>query len=367
LKRILLIVIVLIVYGSLYPWNFYARQLPANPLWMLLHSWPARQDLDPRDAAINVLLYMPLGMFAFLALDHRQRLLLRWIGPLLLGLVLSSCIEMVQLFDRTRNCSLVDVLCNVLGTAGGLVAGIVFRDRMTAVMSRPRRALLGPDAGALMLAFIWIAYEICTFFAIANGAASQVATFSRLDALNAFIAWLAFAKILESAVPAHRAGQAFLLVALIVPAKVLFERGKPSWSELAGVCLAWLVGRIPVGRFQSLGPLAVLFVVDLVLRGLAPFTWSSHPSHFFWMPFLGMLQAPWIFALPLLFAKSFLYGAALWLIHQTGRSLTFAIAIVAPTLAVIEAIQRYLPMHTAEITDPLLAVLLGVVLQLLEQ
>ena len=38
--RILLLVIALIVYGSLYPWDFHPAQLAASPLWILLHSWP---------------------------------------------------------------------------------------------------------------------------------------------------------------------------------------------------------------------------------------------------------------------------------------------------------------------------------------
>ena len=44
LYRILLIVIVLIVYGSLYPWEFHSTQLAASPLWVLVHSWPTQID-----------------------------------------------------------------------------------------------------------------------------------------------------------------------------------------------------------------------------------------------------------------------------------------------------------------------------------
>jgi len=40
LYRILLIVIALIVYGSLYPFDFHSTQLAGSPLWVLIHSWP---------------------------------------------------------------------------------------------------------------------------------------------------------------------------------------------------------------------------------------------------------------------------------------------------------------------------------------
>ena len=67
LYRVLLIVIALIVYGSLYPWDFHSAQLAANPLWVLIHSWPTAIDRFLfRDIAVNLLLYMPVGVFGFL-------------------------------------------------------------------------------------------------------------------------------------------------------------------------------------------------------------------------------------------------------------------------------------------------------------
>jgi hypothetical protein len=74
LYRILLIVIALIVYGSLYPWDFHSSQLAVSPLWVLIHSWPTRMDrFLVRDIAVNLLLYMPVGVFGFLALRQNFR------------------------------------------------------------------------------------------------------------------------------------------------------------------------------------------------------------------------------------------------------------------------------------------------------
>jgi hypothetical protein len=64
----LLLVVALIVYGSLYPFAFDFHHA-ANPLTVLLHSWPEGFDrFVLRDAVINLLLYAPLGVAAFLAL-----------------------------------------------------------------------------------------------------------------------------------------------------------------------------------------------------------------------------------------------------------------------------------------------------------
>ncbi|MGB7762465.1 MAG: hypothetical protein WBL61_21705, partial [Bryobacteraceae bacterium] len=67
MRRLLLLVVAIIVYGSLYPWHFTFGGRP-EPLAVLLHSWPAAWDrFAARDVAINLLLYMPLGAVACLA------------------------------------------------------------------------------------------------------------------------------------------------------------------------------------------------------------------------------------------------------------------------------------------------------------
>jgi len=67
MRRLLLLVVAIIVYGSLYPWQFTFAGRP-EPVSVLLHSWPHAWDrFVTRDVAINVLLYMPLGAVACLA------------------------------------------------------------------------------------------------------------------------------------------------------------------------------------------------------------------------------------------------------------------------------------------------------------
>ena len=65
--RLLLLIVALIVYGSLYPWHFAASDV--NPIAVLLHSWPQRWGLfTAKDVALNVAVYVPLGICAFLAM-----------------------------------------------------------------------------------------------------------------------------------------------------------------------------------------------------------------------------------------------------------------------------------------------------------
>src|SRR4051794_32547425 len=103
MNGILLLVVVLIVYGSLYPWSFEARHLDANPFVLLSRSWPTRIDVSLiRDFILNVLLYIPLGITAFLSLSRKLRGWLTFLGAVSLGCALSTSVELVQLFVPHR-------------------------------------------------------------------------------------------------------------------------------------------------------------------------------------------------------------------------------------------------------------------------
>ena len=66
-----------------------------------------------------------------------------------------------------------------------------------------------------------------------------------------------------------------------------------------------------------------------------------------------------------LFRKSFWYGSVIWLWRASGLSLAWITAVTAAALFALERAQVYLPGRTPEITDAVLAVLMGVLLWLL--
>jgi len=65
--------------------------------------------------------------------------------------------------------------------------------------------------------------------------------------------------------------------------------------------------------------------------------------------------------------KCFWYGSAIWLLRAAGWRLARAAVAVALLLGAIEGIQIHLPGRVAEITDPLLALILAVTLGLSER
>ena len=127
--RIFTVIVCLIVYGSLYPWQFHTIQLAGDPLTILLHSWPTALDrFVIRDGILNVAVYVPLGIFGYLYFARHLRATLAALAVLILSFVLCTGIELAQLFEPSRYCSALDVVCNCLGAALGiLVAGFYSR------------------------------------------------------------------------------------------------------------------------------------------------------------------------------------------------------------------------------------------------
>jgi hypothetical protein len=101
--------------------------------------------------------------------------------------------------------------------------------------------------------------------------------------------------------------------------------------------------------------MAALVLTALMIRGLAPFEFSAFAAPFSWIPFSGFLGSDWQSAMLILIAKLFWYAAAVWAIRRCGLGLGMSGVVVAVLLAGIEVVQRHMPAHVPEITDPLLA------------
>src|SRR5688500_5435867 len=111
------IIVGLIVYGSLFPFDFRIPAGENRSLGALIRTWdllPSRGNL-----IANTLLYAPLGFFGFLALGTRIDARIRVLAAILSGLVLSVALELTQFYDAGRRTHLADVYTNTIGTVLG--------------------------------------------------------------------------------------------------------------------------------------------------------------------------------------------------------------------------------------------------------
>jgi hypothetical protein len=105
-----------------------------------------------------------------------------------------------------------------------------------------------------------------------------------------------------------------------------------------------------------------LLASAIVLRELSPFRFAETPHAFSWIPFAATFESERQSATVILLRKAFEYGALVWLFRSEGMSYARAAIAVAGSLAVLEAIQRYLPGRSPEITDSVVTLLMALAL-----
>jgi VanZ family protein len=357
-RRLLILTLLLIGYGSLYPWRFEDVPLAHGPVATLLANLPTRFGrAELVDIVVNLLLYFPVGLFGLPVFSHRFGSRPALAATLLTGFAISAAVEYSQLYVLARDPSAGDVLVNTAGTlAGCAIAWAVAHHRAPAWTE----AVLG-GADVVILLGAWIVYQLFPFAPsrtiavsghwITGGGAAWWTT-----ALMHFAGTLALSCLYAAF--AGRLGGVFPILPGLVAARLFLAGRTLSLVEAAAVA----AGLAAAYARPRLGHVTMVFAAALALHGLAPFRLAAAPGRFEWLPFVSLIDLDWAAAFPMLSIKVFRYGTLLWLLNLAGWRWRTAGAVTVSALAVIEAIQRYLPGRTPEISDPLLAAIMAFVL-----
>lgn len=370
MTALLLLVVSLIVYGSLYPWHFDFGRTHGNPLVFLLHTWPPpRMGMYlVRDVVDNVLLYLPVGMLAFLAAARSRSKAAAFCFAAFLSGLLSLSMELLQIYDIRRDSSLSDVLANL---AGGCL-GALFAPAVRARIGRTRRHMGRHQATAMLVCGCWFTYQLYPFFPVASRTRLRGAILSLLHPGPVSVAevwvlaagWFVAALALEGVF--GRLPWPWLATTMVcLPVRVFIAGRTPGWTDLfaaaLGVCL-WIV--IPRAWRHSSGLWIALSAI--VTRELEPFHLVAPAARFSWIPFAPSLDADREAAALILFGKVFYYGGAIWLGKIYGWTYVKAGLLVAGMLLILEWTQRHLPGRSPEISEVVIALLVAAVLRILD-
>jgi VanZ family protein len=363
------IVALLIVYGSLYPFEFGPRDLPEGalaPFLASLRRWPSKGDF-----VANLLLYMPLGFFGLLSLPPRLAGMVRWLSITFLGTALSIGIEFAQIWDQGRVPSVFDIVLNATGAALGAAAGLIIGRDLG--LHRLGLAALRPTPILLLMA--WVGYRFAPFVPALDFQQFKDAlkplllnpTFPPLPIAHHAIHWLAIACLLDALFKGKRAAVAIIVLAIAANALALLTGKDITAAATTGLVIG-LVSWFAViqGRRWRTGLTAGLFFALYLIEGLSPFEMQSTQAAFHWDPFHGFLNGSVLAGIQIFLEKTFTYGAMLWLLMECRLRLVVALLVVVPLVSAIEWAQTWLPGRTAEITDPLMVILAGVVIALVD-
>ena len=158
---LLLGVVLLIMYGSLYPFHFKVNAVQGG-FWQALDqlSW-ARAGRGDRIS--NVLLYLPLGFCLFLSLNRNYRRRISLLLATLLGAALSLAMEIAQVYVSVRVPSFTDLTLNAAGTLIGAAAGIAW-GAIAAWMPFPAKSeRAAGDPAAIVVIGLWLAWRLAPF------------------------------------------------------------------------------------------------------------------------------------------------------------------------------------------------------------
>ena len=362
------VVIAVIMYGSLYPFAFRAPPNGLGPAHALLDSW--RETPSRSDFIANMLFYMPLGFFAILAIGDRIGSLRRIVPVVVTGTALSTLMELAQYYDDGRVASATDLYANVVGTALGAFGGNLtdrsFRWPLLREIATHRipALLLGAWIGCSLFPYV-PTVDFHKYWNTLKPAISHPAL-TGYGLLRHIAIWLAIGSLIEGIV-----GQQRLLfplfVGIVLLAKVLMVHTTLTMAEIGGAGLA-IVGWDFLAAGGSLRNIfiALIFCGYVIAERLEPFQFGATAGSFSWVPFLGFMSSSFEGAVLSFLQKFFLFGSSIWLVVKAGLPLCLSIIVMAMVLFTTSYTDIYLPNRIAEITDTVMALLIGALFALSE-
>ena len=364
-RWLLAILVLLVLYGSLYP--FTLRPVEYEDLFDLVRrlTWGRTTR---GDIFANVLLYLPLGAALAWALPQRLGATSRHALATLLGAALSLSVEVAQYFMAWRVATLSDVATNTLGTflgcAGGLAIAAAAR-RLSA--SDAFRLTREPASAAIVV--LWLASFLPPWLppldttrwaeswdALLAGAAPPGHAIA-VSALGWLVVGLALRALTRPRyVYAALAGLIALVLAVRFTVLSRFAGLDDALGAAAALVLWPLLARLDDRRLPSLLFLALLAVVGW--RALEPFQFTLHAQAMNLVPFADLIsRGSTGLNLPRFFEKAFAYGALVWLLVRRDSGALPAGLMVGAILLALEALQMWTPRdgHVPSVTDPVIA------------
>ncbi len=360
MRKIAAIVVALITYGSLWPFDYAPHAASWADVRYILFDWPAH--LSVISSVSNVILFVPLGvLIPALSKRFAGRVALFWASVLFAWIL-----QYFQFWFPIRTPDVSAAVFNVLG----LGVGLALHSSATAVLKRLQPVARDfPEFWQVPTALMacWILYRWFPLMPSPDvqnvkNALKPLFRAPHFDAvafLHDLVAWLVFLRLSRYSALAklHRHWLAWACVAVVL-AEPGFEGKLLSWANVAGVLAAVAVMPVFYRGKASLAVLLGLQFLSLCLSELHPFEFTAH-AKFLWLPFSGMMEGSVVVNLDALIEKTYVYGSLLFLLDYYGVRWKTAATAVGVLLLGLEWLQQYIPGKTPESTDAVLAVLLG--------
>lgn len=357
--KTLLVITLLIIYGSLYPGDFLTPEPDALEKFFTDLRWTTSLS----DMLGNVMLFVPFGLVSSLVtVTHyhsRTRLVLFFFS----GFILAFALQIAQVWLPSRSAILADVIWNLVGLCIGIIiAHFVKKFTQTRIHALDTKIII-----PLATLILWMISELVPLVPAIDLQKFKDALkplFLEFD-LDFPTALLHMAGILLAAsvlkVVTHSPLRWLTLILLtVIVGKITIISLQLDITTLVGLTTGYLFS-IALLYLETSKLLAISFWVLLLagtLERITPFVLASDGTLSL-IPFATMLKGSMQISAVGLSQSLFIYTALLWLTQKMGGNFKgITIAVVIWTVF-IELTQMTLLGRTADITEPLLVIFIS--------
>jgi len=367
MRYILLLFVILISYGSLYPFHFSGDLLTFSEFidWFFNLSFRTTNI----DILANILLFVPYGFVAIMTLSTSRRFLFHAGLLLLAGIFLAFTLQYLQLYLPARVPSAVDAWYNSLGILlGMLLAHVIIQYSHNHL---PHELATPMDWSQitipLLIALLWVAWRLFPFVPEINTSSIMAAVsplikqpeLNFITIIRDMVGWLVFFYLLTRP-PFDRLPRFRILIFVfyILGVEVLVRDNFITVNDLlAALCAFAIFSSLPADKL--LQGLTRGLVLAIVLTLISPLSLATEYNDYIWLPFNGLMKGnPWANG-EFLLLKIYLYAALIYMIKSSWAGWIGAVLISIGLLLIISILQIIFGDHNGEFTDPLLAGLIA--------
>ncbi len=361
-------VIVLITYGSLFPFEFdgsdFANRLQES--MTNLRLWTSKGDVLG-----NVGLFVPFGAAGIWAFRRLTNVWMAAAITLISGIAFAAGLQVLQVLVPTRSPAIADILWNGFGVGIGLTIGIAAQGRELL----RRDAIDTQRLLSLILVGTWAMAELLPLVPTLDWQQIKenlkpIWYARKLDLSDTLL--LATEVLLVGALLRHAfaRGRTVLilggLLAAVLFGKVISARSTLDLATVAGFAVGFVASGVLHWRTPRRAvPISVLACVTaLTISAFTPFKLVAFPAEIHWIPFESFLEGGMLDNARSLLASMFRYGAMLLLVWRTSGHVIGVGTALAFWVALIEIGQIWIAGHTADLTQPLLVIAIATAIKL---
>lgn len=368
--RILLFIIVfLIAYGSLYPFDFEPNNISYDRLINTLFSGNGLFRIS--DMISNIVLFIPYGIVCYFRSEISGKFKLNLLFLIIFGIAFSLLLQILQLYLPSRVVAFSDVIWNTLGIILGLIISQILRNKILLFESR-LGYLYSPQ---VFLIACWVASALIPFIPtlqvdqVRDNVKELIASsFYFNEIVFQFLGWLICLYWFISL--SNKIFIFYVLICVTLIAKIFLVDNLLTLNIIIGsLCVIifgkWIIRYIKKYNFDGL--LAFFMIIMIMLNSFNPLAINYEFNDFHWVPFSGFLEGSMLINAQSLCEKTFIYGSLVWLLNISSSQIKIATIFVSILLLFVEILQIFIANGTPEITDPVLVLLISYVLYFIEK